>query len=132
MTSDVPPHNAFKSAEDCARWLDSISHIEGSFALSNAAEWIRHLAKQAALPPEGWQPLLERQKAREHALALYGNLCLSSLEGQEASDDCATLIAAFGLAAPSSAPSQSIEAKPGVTVRHDDDTYIPKRIRWPK
>lgn len=43
---NAPNNNAFKTAEECAKWLDSISHIEGSYATGNAADWIRHLARQ--------------------------------------------------------------------------------------
>lgn len=39
--------------------------------------------------------LIERQTAREKITHLHGNLCLTASEGQQASEDCATLLAAF-------------------------------------
>lgn len=38
-------NNAFQTPEECAKWLDEISYIEGSFATSNGAQWIRHLVQ---------------------------------------------------------------------------------------
>jgi hypothetical protein len=67
-----------------------------------------------------------RQKARSKIEHLHGSLCLSAVEGQEASNDCAELVAEIERLRAAAVPSSPAQAQALVVLCHPAP-YWPRR-----